>query len=120
MLVQSVFQIGVCRFVLNYTFFLFILRGCAASTSWEDLVELPHIANPSNNSSCMHPSESAEDEDDTTLSRLPCLIIAIAPLETVGSILHCKLQKSFAMTTDEVCSKKFAITYMQQLVVCQL
>jgi len=59
-------------------------------------------------------------EDDTSVSKLPGLIINNAPLETVGSILHCKLQKSFAMTTDEVCSKKFAITYMQQLVVCQL
>jgi len=68
----------------------------------------------------MHPNDSAEGEGDTSLSKLPCLIIAIAPLETVGSISHYKLQKSSAVTTDDICSTKFAITYMQQLVVCQL
>ena len=115
---QNVF--GICRFILHYTFFLFLLRGCAASTGWEDLVELPHIANSSNNSSCMHPNDSAEGEEDTSLSKLPCLIIAIALLEAAGSSSHYKLQKSSAVTTDNICSTNFAITYMQQLVVCRL
>jgi len=100
----------------SHTFFLLILRGCAASTGWENLVELPHIADSSNNSSCMHPNDSAEGEIDTSVSKLLCLIIDIAPLETFGSIL----QKGPAVTTDNICSTKFAITYMQQLVVCQL
>lgn len=120
MLVQSIFQIGVCSFILHYTFFLFILRGCAASTGWEDLVELPHIANSSNNSSCMHPNDSAEGEDDTSVSILPCLIIDIAPSEIVGSIMRYQLQKGSAVTTNNMCSTRLAITYMQRLVVCQL
>ncbi len=106
--------------MLRHTFFLFILRGCAASTGWENLIELPYIANSSNNSSCMHTSDAAEGEDDTLVSKLPCLIIDNALLETVGSILHYKLQKSCAVTADNGSSTKFAITYMQQLVVCQL
>ncbi len=102
----------------HQTFFLFILRGCAASTGWENLVELPHIADSSNDSSCMHPNDSAEGEDD--VSNLSCLIIEIVPVTTFSSILHYKLQKSPAVTTDDICSTKFAITHMQQLVVCQL